>query len=53
MTATLDLLPTDLAVLCPGCGCAVLLVTFLNARGAKRQVVCPQCEDDVVIRDAW
>ena len=45
--------PLDLAVLCADCGSPVRLVMFVDEGWAKRQVRCPACASDVVLRDAW
>lgn len=46
-------LPRDVAVLCIACGGAVPLALFVDEGGPKRQVGCPGCARDVVLRDAW
>jgi DNA-directed RNA polymerase subunit RPC12/RpoP len=46
-------LPLDVAVLCADCGSPVPLVMFVDEGWAKRQVRCPACACDVVLRDAW
>jgi len=46
-------LPLGIAVLCGSCATAVPLVLFVATRSPVRQVRCPGCESDVVLRDAW
>jgi DNA-directed RNA polymerase subunit RPC12/RpoP len=46
-------LPTDVAVLCADCATAVPLRMFVESGPPKRQVRCPACACDVVLRDAW
>jgi len=48
----LPALPRNVAILCPDCGHAVPLVLFVDAGRATRQVHCPACACDVVLRDA-
>jgi len=46
-------LPLGIAVLCKCCATPVPLVLFVAARTPVRQVRCPGCDGDVVLRDAW
>ena len=46
-------LPPDVAVLCPRCHASILLLLFVGPHGPKRQVTCPNCAHDVVLRDPW
>jgi hypothetical protein len=46
-------LPLGIAVLCRGCATPVPLVLFVAERSPMRQVRCPGCAGDVVLRDAW
>ena len=46
-------LPLGIAVLCRGCATPVPLVLFVGRRTPLRQVRCPGCDVDVVLRDAW
>ena len=46
-------LPLGIAVLCSGCATPVPLVLFVAARTPVRQVRCPGCDIDVVLRDSW
>jgi len=46
-------LPLGIAVLCHRCATPVPLVLFVAARTPARQVRCPGCDHDVVLRDAW
>jgi len=46
-------LPTSVSVLCGRCSAPVPLVLFVTGPAPARQVACPSCKDDVVLRDAW
>jgi len=46
-------LPLGIAVLCRDCATPVPLVLFVAERSPVRQVRCPGCERDVVLRDSW
>lgn len=46
-------LPRDIAVLCADCAAPVPLAMFVDEGWVKRQVRCPACACDVVLRDAW
>jgi len=46
-------LPLGIAVLCGDCATPVPLVLFVADRGPARQVRCPGCDHDVVLRDSW
>jgi hypothetical protein len=46
-------LPLGIAVLCRDCATPVPLVLFVPDRSPVRQVRCPGCASDVVLRDAW
>jgi len=46
-------LPQDVAVLCADCATPVPLRMFVDGGPPKRQVRCPACACDVVLRDAW
>ena len=46
-------LPLGIAVLCQVCATPVPLVLFVAARSPRRQVRCPGCDSDVVLRDSW
>jgi hypothetical protein len=46
-------LPLGIAVLCRDCATPVPLVLFVGQRTPMRQVRCPGCDTDVVLRDAW
>jgi len=46
-------LPLGIAVLCSDCATPVLLVLFVAHRSPMRQVRCPGCSGDVVLREAW
>jgi len=46
-------LPLGIAVLCSCCATPVPLVLFVASNAPVRQVRCPGCDGDVVLRDAW
>ena len=46
-------LPLGIAVLCANCATPVPLVLFVAHRSPARQVRCPGCDHDVVLRDSW
>ena len=46
-------LPMGVSVLCGGCATPVPLVLFVAGPLPARQVPCPECKTDVVLRDAW
>ena len=46
-------LPLGIAVLCRSCSSPVPLVLFVANVSPARQVHCPSCAADVVLRDAW
>jgi hypothetical protein len=48
-----EALPLGIAVLCRGCAMPVPLVLFVADHSPMRQVRCPGCARDVVLRDAW
>jgi hypothetical protein len=46
-------LPLGIAVLCQACATPVPLVLFVMNASPARQVYCPGCAGNVVLRDAW
>lgn len=47
------LLPRDVAVLCADCATPVPLIMFVADGWPRRQVRCPSCACEFVLRDAW
>ena len=46
-------LPLDIAVLYADCQAAVPLAMWVSEGWPKRQVRCPACACEVVLKDAW